>query len=56
MCRLVEGQWVSLDLDNHWAGIAATFNITHAKRHYYGGHRKLNPSGIVPAGPLIDFG
>jgi putative glutathione S-transferase len=40
----------------HWQGIAPTFNLIHAKRHYYGSHRKLNPSGIVPVGPLIDFG
>ncbi len=26
-----------------------------AKRHYYESQRTLNPSGIVPAGPLLDF-
>lgn len=36
-------------------GVAATFNAVHAKRHYYESHRKLNPAGIVPAGPEIDF-
>ena len=36
-------------------GVAATFDATHAKRHYYESHRTLNPSGIVPAGPLLDF-
>jgi putative glutathione S-transferase len=36
-------------------GVAATFNPTHAKRHYYESHRKLNPAGIVPAGPITDF-
>lgn len=36
-------------------GIAPTFNALHAKRHYYESHRRLNPSGIVPAGPEIDF-
>jgi glutathionyl-hydroquinone reductase len=25
------------------------------KRHYYESHRAINPSGIVPAGPLLDF-
>ena len=24
-------------------------------RHYYGSHRNINPTGIVPIGPLIDF-
>jgi len=36
-------------------GVAATFNATHAKRHYYESHRKLNPAGIVPVGPITDF-
>jgi glutathionyl-hydroquinone reductase len=36
-------------------GIAATVNLDHIKRHYYGSHRKLNPSGIVPVGPSLDF-
>lgn len=36
-------------------GVAPTFNALHAKRHYYESHRRLNPSGIVPAGPEIDF-
>ena len=36
-------------------GVAATFNVTHAKRHYYESHRALNPSGIVPLGPAIDL-
>ena len=36
-------------------GVAETVSLDHIKRHYYGSHRKLNPSGIVPIGPLIDF-
>ena len=36
-------------------GIAATFDLGHAKRHYYESHRALNPSGIVPVGPEIDL-
>jgi putative glutathione S-transferase len=36
-------------------GVAATFDAAHAKRHYYESHRTLNPSGIVPAGPPVDF-
>jgi putative glutathione S-transferase len=36
-------------------GIAATVNLDHIKRHYYGSHRRLNPSGIVPVGPALDF-
>ena len=36
-------------------GVAATFDPGHAKRHYYESHRTLNPSGVVPVGPAIDF-
>jgi putative glutathione S-transferase len=36
-------------------GIAATVDFEHIRRHYYESHRTLNPSGIVPAGPLLDF-
>ena len=36
-------------------GVAETVSLDHIKRHYYGSHRNLNPSGIVPIGPLIDF-
>ena len=36
-------------------GVAGTVNIDHIKRHYYGSHRGINPSGIVPLGPALDF-
>ncbi|MEO0424532.1 MAG: glutathione S-transferase family protein [Pseudomonadota bacterium] len=36
-------------------GVADTCNFTHAKRHYYESHASVNPTGVVPAGPLIDF-
>jgi putative glutathione S-transferase len=36
-------------------GIAATVNFDHIKRHYYMTHPQLNPSRIVPAGPLVDW-
>ncbi len=36
-------------------GIAETVNFTHIKRHYYLSHPHLDPSGIVPAGPVQDF-
>ncbi|UCH73823.1 MAG: glutathione S-transferase family protein [Rhodospirillales bacterium] len=36
-------------------GIAETVNIPHIKDHYYRSHRTINPTGIVPAGPDIDF-
>lgn len=36
-------------------GVAETVNFDHIKRHYYGSHSTINPSGIVPKGPAIDF-
>jgi putative glutathione S-transferase len=38
-----------------WPRIADTVNLVHIKRHYYMSHRHINPTGIVPAGPSIDF-
>jgi len=36
-------------------GVAETVSLDHIKRHYYGSHRFVNPTGIVPIGPLLDF-
>ncbi len=36
-------------------GVAETVSLDHIKRHYYGSHLNVNPTGIVPIGPLIDF-
>lgn len=36
-------------------GIAETVSMDHIKRHYYGSQRQVNPTGIVPIGPLLDF-
>ncbi|NJC71732.1 glutathione S-transferase family protein [Planosporangium thailandense] len=32
-------------------GFGETVDFDHIKRHYYGTHDAINPSGIVPAGP-----
>lgn len=37
-------------------GIAATVNFDHIKRHYYMTHDAINPTRIVPIGPLLDLG
>lgn len=34
-------------------GIAATVRFDHIKRHYYASHRTINPTGIVPMGPVL---
>lgn len=36
-------------------GIADTVDIEHIKAHYYGSQLNVNPTGIVPIGPMIDF-
>lgn len=35
--------------------IADTVNFRHIKGHYYQSHKTINPTGIVPLGPIIDF-
>jgi len=53
-----------VDYPNLWAftrelyqvpGVAETVNLHHIKQHYYASHRSVNPTGIVPRGPEIDF-
>lgn len=39
----------------NWPGIAETVNFKHIKDHYYRSHKNINPTGIVPAGPELDF-
>ncbi|GAA6616493.1 glutathione S-transferase family protein [Scytonema sp. NUACC26] len=36
-------------------GVRETCNLDHIKRHYYKSHPKVNPTRIVPKGPIIDF-
>jgi glutathionyl-hydroquinone reductase len=38
-----------------WPGVRETTNFQHIKRHYYESHRTINPTGIVPVGPDLDF-
>jgi putative glutathione S-transferase len=53
-----------VDYPNLWAytrdihalpGVSETVNMEHIKRHYYESHRQINPLGIVPEGPSLDF-
>lgn len=52
------------DMPNLWAyardiyqtpGVAGTVDFEHIKRHYHESHRGVNPTGIVPVGPALDF-
>ena len=36
-------------------GIAETVVMDHIKQHYYQSHPTINPTGIVPTGPLLDY-
>jgi len=36
-------------------GIKPTVNFDHIKDHYFQSHRWINPTGIVPKGPIVDF-
>uniref|UniRef100_A0A7C9DNE9 Glutathione transferase n=1 Tax=Opuntia streptacantha TaxID=393608 RepID=A0A7C9DNE9_OPUST len=36
-------------------GMSSTVKMDHIKNHYYGSHPSLNPSGIIPRGPNIDY-
>jgi len=53
-----------IDYQNLWGytrelyqvpGVAETVNMDHIKYHYFASHRSINPTGIVPKGPEIDF-
>jgi len=53
-----------IDYPNLWAytrelyqipGVAETVNMNHIKYHYFASHRSINPTGIVPKGPVINF-
>jgi putative glutathione S-transferase len=57
-------RWRLVDYPNLWdftrelyqvPGIAETVHMDHIKLHYYGSHRGINPTGIVPKGPELDF-
>ncbi len=53
-----------VDLPNLWGytrelyqvpGVAETVRLGEIKRHYYGTHPSINPTGIVPLGPALDL-
>ena len=37
------------------AGVADTVDFAHIKTHYYASHLNINPTGVVPLGPAIDY-
>lgn len=39
----------------HFPGVKETVDFYHIKNHYYRSHKMINPTGIVPKGPELDF-
>lgn len=37
------------------SGVSDTINFRHIKEHYFSSHKNINPTGIVPVGPDLDF-
>ena len=35
--------------------VGPTVNFDHIKGHYFQSHRWINPTGIVPKGPIVEF-
>ena len=53
-----------MDYPNLWAytreiyqhpAIRPTVDFAQIKKHYYVSHGSVNPTGVVPAGPVIDY-
>ena len=53
-----------IDYPNLWAytrdiyslpGVSDTVHMDHIKNHYYGSHKSVNPAGVIPVGPVLDF-
>ena len=53
-----------VDYRNLWAytrelyqvpGVAGTVDLEQIKEHYYRSHPRINPNGVVPVGPTLDF-
>lgn len=36
-------------------GVAGTVDMTHIKTHYYASHKTINPTGVIPTGPVLDL-
>ncbi|MGO4928643.1 glutathione S-transferase family protein [Fundicoccus sp. Sow4_D5] len=39
----------------NWPGVAETVDFRHIKEHYYRSHKTINPTGVVPKGPVLDL-
>ncbi|SFB99749.1 putative glutathione S-transferase [Alkalibacterium subtropicum] len=50
-----ENLWLYTRELYNWPGVSETINFRHIKEHYYRSHTMINPTGIVPKGPDLDF-
>lgn len=50
-----ENLWLFTRELYNWPGVSETINFRHIKEHYYRSHKIINPTGIVPKGPDLDF-
>lgn len=39
----------------HWPGVADTIDFAHIKKHYYFSHKTINPTQVIPVGPVLDY-
>ncbi|AFY69279.1 Glutathione transferase [Thalassoporum mexicanum PCC 7367] len=38
-----------------YGDVAETVNLDHIKQHYYASHKTINPTGIIPIGPDLNY-
>ncbi len=57
LCRLVDYPHTSGFVRElyQWPGVAETVDFPSIKQHYYASHTTINPTGIVPLGPVLDL-
>ena len=55
--RLVDypNLWIFTKRIYNLKSISDTVNFDHIKTHYYGSHKTINPTGVVPVGPELDW-
>ncbi len=47
--------WAYLRELYQWPGVAETVRMDEIKIHYYTTHPSINPTGLIPLGPALDF-
>ncbi len=55
MIRDYRNLWAFLKRFYALPGVADTVSLSHIQGHYYASHKLLNPHGIIPRGPPMEF-